>query len=308
MPLDPVVKPPQLMIQRIKDNKRRRLVLVCVLLSALMLLTIGLRDVNLKTSAPIDFEQHEADSGSRLASLALNRAFIVVTVLLISFMLLLILPYTFRKRGMAVLFFLSILAYIFYLSSGSPIQRNLPESMRTPPGHTDELTPPAVHLTPAVVMPPWAEFHPPQFSKLSLYLISLAVTFSLIFIVWMIYRWRQSQASPGKAQLLEEIGEAARLTLDDLAAGRYERDAVINCYARMSDIVMHSHHIERGVSRTATEFAARLESAGLPRDSVHRLTRLFEAVRYGAHAPQSIEIEEARGCLADIARYCGEKV
>lgn len=303
----PLEKPSQPMIQRIKDIRRQRFLLACVLLSALILLTIGLKDVHLKASAPIHFEQQQADSGSRPAFLASDRAFLVVAFFLFSFILLLIIPRALRKRWMAVLFFLSVLAFIFYLSSTSPRQLNLPENMTTPPAHTDELTPPAADLTPPVGLPPSPEFQPPQFSNLILYLVSLALTLSFLFVVWIIYRWRRAQASPETAQALEEIGKAARSTLNQLVAGRDEKDAIIHCYARMSDIVMHHQNLERGVSGTATEFAARLESAGLPGNSVRRLTRLFEAVRYGAHAPQSIEIEEAKDCLTDIARYCGEQ-
>ncbi|MCB9110859.1 MAG: DUF4129 domain-containing protein [Anaerolineales bacterium] len=124
----------------------------------------------------------------------------------------------------------------------------------------------------------------------------------------MVYHWRKSQPAPIILPPLEEIGEAARLALDDLAAGVDERDAVIHCYVRMSDIVQHSRNIERGASRTATEFASRLEAAGLPGDSVRRLTRLFESVRYGARVSGLDEIEEAKECLTDIARFCGEKL
>ncbi|MEW6406725.1 MAG: DUF4129 domain-containing protein, partial [Chloroflexota bacterium] len=73
------------------------------------------------------------------------------------------------------------------------------------------------------------------------------------------------------------------------------------------DIVMHSRNMEREPAGTATEFAARLESIGLPGNSVRRLTGLFESVRYGARAPQPMEIEEAKDCLTDIARCCGEE-
>ncbi|MEW6402987.1 MAG: hypothetical protein AB1649_14405, partial [Chloroflexota bacterium] len=234
MHLGPVVKPSQLLIQRIKDGgKRRRFLLACVLLIALVLLAIGLNDADLKASAPIIVGQQESDSGARLPFLTLDRAFILVIFFLLAFVLLLLVPSPFRKRGIAVLLGLSILAFTMYLFSESSMMDNLPGSMTTPAVHADEPTPPAVDLTPPVALPPSAEFHAPEFSSLFLYLISLSVTLSFIFSGWMIYRWRRSQPSLQTTQSLEEVGEAARLALDELAAGRDEKDAIINCYARM---------------------------------------------------------------------------
>jgi hypothetical protein len=59
---------------------------------------------------------------------------------------------------------------------------------------------------------------------------------------------------------------------------------------------------------TPSEFAARLEQAGLPAEPVQRLTRLFEKVRYGGLRSTPTEAEEAVACLRDILHACGESL
>jgi hypothetical protein len=74
----------------------------------------------------------------------------------------------------------------------------------------------------------------------------------------------------------------------------------------MSDVVADKRDMQRKASMTASEFAVRLEQAGLPGDAVRRLTRLFESVRYGGKRSDQKDINEAIACLNTILRYCGE--
>jgi hypothetical protein len=76
----------------------------------------------------------------------------------------------------------------------------------------------------------------------------------------------------------------------------------------MNDAVNLGHGIRRQEAMTPSEFANRLESVGLPGDPVRRLTRLFEAVRYGAKKPGQDESHEATVCLNAIIAACGEPV
>jgi hypothetical protein len=55
---------------------------------------------------------------------------------------------------------------------------------------------------------------------------------------------------------------------------------------------------------TPREFEARLATAGLREDHIQRLTRLFEAVRYGTQSPGKREEREAVDCLTAIVRFC----
>ena len=74
----------------------------------------------------------------------------------------------------------------------------------------------------------------------------------------------------------------------------------------MSDAVSRNRGLFRAKAMTPAEFARRLERAGLPGDAVRRLTRLFEAVRYGGRKSSQKEINEAVSCLTAILHYCGE--
>ena len=96
------------------------------------------------------------------------------------------------------------------------------------------------------------------------------------------------------------------LVLRDLSSGGDWADAITNCYVRMSEVVSRTRGLYRQEAMTPAEFAFRLERAGLPGDPVRRLTRLFEAVRYGARKPARNEINEAVSCLNAILQYCGE--
>jgi hypothetical protein len=82
----------------------------------------------------------------------------------------------------------------------------------------------------------------------------------------------------------------------------------MDCYYRMSDIVLEKKNLDRNASMTPSEFAAQLEQAGLPSEAVRRLTRLFESVRYGGYKSDSASVNEAVSCLTTIVHSCGETV
>lgn len=306
MPIRSDVKSAPLQLQRFHDTKRQRGVLICLLLSALVLLSIGLQNISLQAPTPVNLEQKNDDASYYLTSLKDNRAFVFVAFVLLLLLLLLVVSRLNRKWGIILLAGSVLVAVVFYLSPAESVKEVIKpmQTVSTPvTEQADAPTPQSIEQTSTV------KFHPPQFSNLFLLFISLTVVLFFAFIVWMIYIWQRSQQPPEMhIQSLEEIGEAARLALDELQAGVDERDAVIHCYARMNEIVMRSLHVERGAARTASEFAARLEVLGLPGNATRRLTRLFETVRYGAYASPSLAIEEAKECLAEIAAYCGEPI
>jgi hypothetical protein len=76
----------------------------------------------------------------------------------------------------------------------------------------------------------------------------------------------------------------------------------------MTRVVDARRGLFREYAMTPAEFALRLENAGLPREPVSRLTRLFEAVRYGARTSSQSDIDEAVACLTSILKYCGEAI
>lgn len=150
-------------------------------------------------------------------------------------------------------------------------------------------------------------FTPPQETPMLSYAVSLLIIFGILFVAWRVYRvWRSINQYPAKS--LQDLARIARLSLHDLSSGRETTDVIMSCYFRMSDVISDKRNLQRGMSMTPAEFASRLEEAGLPGDAVRRLTRLFEAVRYGGRKVGPKEVNEAVACLTTILQYCGEPV
>jgi hypothetical protein len=114
----------------------------------------------------------------------------------------------------------------------------------------------------------------------------------------LVDRWFQ-QRKP-----LDEFADIARSALNELSTKKESRNAIIRCYTRMNAAVGQYRGITREAAMTPAEFADRLESAGLPRDHVRGLTRIFERVRYGGQTVGPQEIKEARNCLTGILKAC----
>jgi len=156
---------------------------------------------------------------------------------------------------------------------------------------------------------PMPVFQPPSVSPAFSYLISFAFALILLTVGWMVYRsWQSRYVVPGRSRSLDEIARIARSSLHDFSSGRNSSDVIINCYLRMSDVVSSKRKLQREIAMTPHEFAIRLERAGLPGDAVNRLTRLFEAVRYGDRHSGPRDVNEAVSCLKTILHYCGEPV
>jgi ABC-type multidrug transport system fused ATPase/permease subunit len=154
---------------------------------------------------------------------------------------------------------------------------------------------------------PVPEFQPPQVSNLTAYLIAFGIVLVLLIVFWLASRWWvQLVAVNESGHALKEIATAARQSLHQLSSGEDSSDAIIQCYVQMSHAVEKKRGLYRDRGMTAAEFAGRLEKAGLPRDPINRLTRLFEAVRYGTGSLSQRDIFEATECLNAILRSCGE--
>jgi len=150
-------------------------------------------------------------------------------------------------------------------------------------------------------------FHPPQVPSWITYAVALGLTIlAALFFWWLNRLWKQIHALSPTRQPLDQIAAIARASLKDLETGTNSEDAIIQCYERMSVVVGSKQGLHRSNAMTPSEFAARLERSGLPREAVSRLTHLFESVRYGGHSTGPREITEAISCLTSILKYCGE--
>jgi hypothetical protein len=119
--------------------------------------------------------------------------------------------------------------------------------------------------------------------------------------VWLYGRMRRRPLGP-----LARLAEEAQVALDALQAGGDLREIVLRCYFEMSRVLMLERSLTRQEAMTPREFEERLTEAGLPDAPVHRLTRLFEWVRYGAKPVSEAEEQEALACLAEIVEACRE--
>ena len=291
-------------MRRFFAQKRFILILSVVSLIILFLLASSLREVGFQAGRPLGRAESQTIQVSvertirEIVDVPLWKQAIFWALLFLLFLLVAsVLSPEVRKRllRMFLVFAVSFWA-IFYL-----VQNNLLTLPDLSMGAG------AVAGTAAEDIPPLPEFAPPDLPDWVNYLISLGVVVLLLILAWGLSRWwRRLNSLRISPDALDDLAAIARSSLDDLVAGQDWDDVIIGCYARMSAAVSHRHGLKRKEAMTPAEFARRLERAGLPGDPVHRLTRLFEAVRYGARKSSQSEIDEATDCLQAILRSCGE--
>lgn len=291
-------------MHRLFSQKRFILFLSILSLVTLVLLASGLHDVEFRAGRTL------GQAESETVRFSINRAIQTITdvpvwkqfifwVLLFLLVLLVstILSPELRKRlirgflGFAISFFA-----IIYL---------LENNLLTLPDLTLGLGERATDVADEPL--PIPAFTPPDVPTWANFLISLGVILALLGAAWGLSRWWQRiNYLRSLSKPLDDLALIAQSSLDNLAAGYDWDDVIINCYARMSDVVSRKRGLIRQDAMTPAEFARRLERAGLPGDPVRRLTRLFESVRYGDRKSGQKEISEAVSCLTAILHYCGE--
>jgi uncharacterized membrane protein YhaH (DUF805 family) len=125
--------------------------------------------------------------------------------------------------------------------------------------------------------------------------LAVATAAALVGVGW--YVWRRSQRP---ASALEQLAMEAQVALDALEAGAGVHDTVMRCYFEMSRALGENRGLRRGEAVTPREFESELKGAGLPTAQIEQLTRLFEAVRYGARIADEVEERQAVACLTAI--------
>lgn len=297
------------MLKKIFKDKRAILAVSILALFALVLLASTVRDVTFRAPRHLSHEESEVVSipigsiAETIAEIPLEKqiAFFVM-LLLFGVLIVYLLPPEMRKRLLRqiIRFVLGGLLLIYLLKLKPDLFEGLFPFLNMAAGQSDpsqlEAAAPPV-------------FEPPQVSGWISFLVTFAIILLTAFVFWRINRWwslfKPTAKSPNP---LDEIAEAARFSLHNLSSDGSIQDKIIQCYADMTRVVDTRHGLFREYAMTPAEFALRLENAGLPREPVSRLTRLFEAVRYGARTSTQSDVDEAIACLTSILKYCGEMV
>ena len=292
--------------------KDKRVVLFWALLALVSLVALGsaLKDVSFLPSQPIGFSNQNSrlTDFSHIAALLVSAAEVpfwrqitfwagvFVIVLLISSLLSPELRKQLIQTFLKVATFSILLLYV--IKNNSDVLAGF--VLQIPYMGDTQNTLPSPQIAPPV-------FQPPRIPTFLSFLIAFGLILLGSMFLWILNRWWEKQKELRSArQPLKEIADIARLSLKDIEAGQDSRDAIIQCYERMSSAVGARRGLQREYSTTPAEFASRLERAGLPREPITRLTRLFESVRYGGRVSGATEINEAVSCLTSILKYCGE--
>lgn len=96
------------------------------------------------------------------------------------------------------------------------------------------------------------------------------------------------------------IKAEAENAFQEIKDGKEWKNVVIRCYLQMAQVLQANQGIERETSMTTREFESVLISYKFPEMAVHRLTVLFEKVRYGNKMIESGDEQAAMDCLAAI--------
>jgi len=281
------------------------LLLSLVAISVLVVLVSGLRELKFQPGVPFVFEesrqqvaQPALDSTTRIP-LGKQVAFWVIIVGMVVLISFLVVP-EFRKRLLRILLNFGLTLFVLrYLYE---------KGLLTLPGFLDPQVQNVgrMNLDVEETLAPQI-FVPPDESSLLSFIISFGLAFMFLLAAWFLFRWwARMRAAMQVPDSLTDFAAIARRSLKEISSGREWQGVIEECYVRMSDVVNDKRGIHRNVSMTAGEFAIKLEKSGLPSRSVHRLTSLFESVRYGTHKVVRSDIDEAVDCLTEILHACGE--
>ncbi len=142
--------------------------------------------------------------------------------------------------------------------------------------------------------------NPPQWLTL---VVSLGLVAFIVAVIISIARFVMSRRSSSDSPL-QHLAQEALDAVEELQAGTDLRNIVMRSYYKMACIAGKLGGGRRSSDMTAQEFEQFLKDAGLPKEPLRQLTRLFEDVRYGTKVPSEKEERQAVSCLTAIAKAC----
>ncbi len=293
-----------------KLEKYRVLLLMAGVALLLLILAAGITNLRMQPGNPFPLEWQrppqgeQAPFGNGYWFLVVIRGFLILCVISVPIYVFinLLTPEGRRRllKGLIRLLVMLLLLYLFATWAESASKRSKDQPVAEPtmalggemPATGDQVATPA----------------PQEVTKASPWLdvgICLGLAFILAVIItvlaWGIYRASREAAGDAIARLGDEAQEA----IDALQAGGNIRDTVIRCYIQMTQVLAKERNVRREEAMTPREFEQLLlTKLKLPETPVHRLTSLFEAVRYGDYRPGKREELEAIDSLTAIAAAC----
>ncbi len=136
---------------------------------------------------------------------------------------------------------------------------------------------------------------------------SLSICASGVLLFGGLWIFRMMRRSIEGSLQHDELALTAQSALDEIHAGGELSNIILRCYKEMTRIVAEKRNIRRQGYLTPSEFADQLSRAGLPREQVFRLTRLFEAARYGDQNINTLDEKEAISCLTAVTSFLGSQ-
>lgn len=130
--------------------------------------------------------------------------------------------------------------------------------------------------------------------------IDVALILMAVGLLWLL--WRKLRPQPDAR---DDVVRTAERSLAELRSGGELRDVVLRCYAEMSRVLREERRIERRSGMTPREFERHLAGLGLRDEHIHRLTQLFERVRYSTDTGDAADQREAEACLQAIVQSYG---
>jgi hypothetical protein len=128
------------------------------------------------------------------------------------------------------------------------------------------------------------------------WLVGLGLLAALILLAVVVLRSRPTPEVPPWTREAEVARQA-------LLGGENLADVILNCYRRMSQALQEDQGLVRDGAMTTGEFERLLVAQGVPRDPVHQLTQLFDAVRYGRWQPGAGDEQRALDSLDAILAH-----
>ena len=273
------------------------LVLAGIGVAALLFLAAGISNVDLVHQENYVLQTQEAANPTEFLPMPdlsdfLSKLGIIFSILVPLSIIYLIVSPEARKRFVRVMIpmVLMILALYFGLKSiqNAYATQEPPLGPQGTPGGLGDVQPAST------VIPP---FTPNSSPGWLIFIVSLGVVLLIALAIFWGWQLRRARRQYHPNQILVNTAQEA---LDDIRAGGDLRDVILRCYKEMNAVVSEKRAVVRPDYLTPSAFARKLETTGLPANQVQRLTRLFEAVRYGGWKPGPADEKEAIYCLEAV--------